>query len=179
MHRLVCTTRNLSICISRSQGTAAARNRCRFLSTMNPFHLAIPVHDLTAARQFYGEVMNLQEGRRDGDKWQDYNFCGHQLVCHFVGESYRCPDFYNPVDGDEVPVPHFGLAVDDDQFDKLVENFTAHKVNFIIPPHTRFEGMPGEQKTMFLKDPSGHNLEFKSMKNPENLFARYDVESSA
>lgn len=122
--------------------------------------------------------MGLPEGRRDGDKWQDYSLNGHQLVCHFVGSDYRCPDFYNPVDGDEVPVPHFGLAVDDAAFDALVEQFNSNKIKFIIQPHTRFEGMPGEQKTMFLKDPSGNNLEFKSMKNPENLFARYDIKSS-
>ena len=74
----------------------------------NPFHLAIPVHCMKEARHFYGNILGLQEGRRSENKWQDYSLFGHQIVCHFVGPDYRCPDFYNPVDGDEVPVPHFG-----------------------------------------------------------------------
>mmetsp|Transcript_36732 Transcript_36732/g.58882 ORF Transcript_36732/g.58882 Transcript_36732/m.58882 type:complete len:187 (-) Transcript_36732:163-723(-) len=143
----------------------------------NPFHLAIPVHDINQARDFYGEILSLEEGRRDGDKWQDYSINGHQLVCHWVGTDYKCPDFYNPVDGDEVPVPHFGLALTETQFHDLAEKVKKAGVKFIIEPHLRFEGMPGEQWTMFFKDPSGNNLEFKAMTTPENLFARYDVNS--
>mmetsp|Transcript_5114 Transcript_5114/g.6768 ORF Transcript_5114/g.6768 Transcript_5114/m.6768 type:complete len:183 (-) Transcript_5114:407-955(-) len=157
--------------------------QCRRLSTSakpapgNPFHLAIPVHDIKQARSFYGGVLSLEEGRRDGDKWQDYSINGHQLVCHWVGSDYKCPDFYNPVDGDEVPVPHFGLALTEKQFHDLAEKVKKAGIDFIIEPHLRFEGMPGEQWTMFFKDPSGNNLEFKAMTTPENLFARYDVNS--
>lgn len=148
------------------------------IMTCCPFHLAIPVHDLTKAREFYGGIMQLSEGRRSGSKWQDYSLAGHQLVCHCVGESYRCQDHINPVDGDEVPVPHFGLCLSREEFDLYAARFRDAGVKFIIEPHLRFEGMPGEQMTMFLKDPSGNNLEFKAMSNPENLFARYDVVSS-
>eukprot|EP00051_Salpingoeca_urceolata_P027789 m.483290 g.483290 ORF g.483290 m.483290 type:complete len:182 (+) comp22872_c0_seq1:244-789(+) len=139
-----------------------------------PFHLAIPVHDMAAAREFYGNVLGLTEGRRAGDKWQDYSLNGHQLVCHWAGDSYRCSDHFNPVDGDEVPVPHFGLALSLEQFQTLAERVKPH-VKFIIEPHLRFKGQPGEQYTMFFKDPSGNNLEFKAMSKPENLFARYDI----
>ena len=113
-----------------------------------PFHLAIPVHSVQAAREFYGGIMNLTEGRRAGDKWQDYSLNGHQLVCHYVGEDYKCQDYYNPVDGDEVPVPHFGLVLTASQFHELADRFRSHGIKFIIEPHLRFQGMPGEQLTM-------------------------------
>ena len=165
----------------RPQGPA--RSRC--LSTAfkcdaapapgNPFHLAVPVHDMDAARSFYGGVLALKEGRRSGDKWQDYSLFGHQLVCHYVGKDYRCADYYNPVDGDEVPVAHFGAVLSKEEFDTLVDNLKGAQVEFIIPPTLRFQGAPGEQWTMFFKDPSGNNLEFKHVTHPQNLFARYDV----
>ncbi len=117
----------------------------------------------------------MTEGRRSEDKWQDYSLDGHQLVCHFVGENDRCQDYFNPVDGDEVPVPHFGLVLTEPQFMSLWEKLKAHDIHFIVPPHKRFEGQPGEQLTMFFKDPSGNNLEFKVMSKPENLFAKYNV----
>mmetsp|Transcript_19818 Transcript_19818/g.28500 ORF Transcript_19818/g.28500 Transcript_19818/m.28500 type:complete len:172 (+) Transcript_19818:39-554(+) len=154
------------------------RSFCSRSLSLNPFHLAIPVHDMVAARKFYGGILELQEGRRSGNKWQDYSFSGHQIVCHYVGDNYRCPDFYNPVDGDEVPVPHFGLVLSEEDFNSLARKLQSHEINFIIPPHRRFEGEPGEQLTMFLKDPSGNNLEFKAMATPDNLFSRYDVQSS-
>lgn len=141
----------------------------------NPFHLAIPVHNMDEARRFYGEILGLEEGRRSESKWQDYSLEGHQLVCHFVGESYRCIDYYNPVDGDEVPVPHFGLVLSEIQFHTLRERLEQNAVQFIVKPHKRFVDQPGEQWTMFFKDPSGNNLEFKSMTNPDYLFARYNV----
>ena len=125
--------------------------------------------------QFYGEVLNLKEGRRSQDKWQDYSLGGHQIVCHFVGESYRCQDFVNPVDGDEVPVPHFGLVLSEPAFNNLADRLKLHGVHFIVEPHKRFIGQPGEQWTMFFKDPSGNNLEFKAMTKPSYLFAKYDV----
>lgn len=140
----------------------------------SPFHLAFPVHNLDAAKEFYGTVLGCSEGR-SSEKWQDFSLNGHQIVCHWVGEDYRCPDFFNPVDGDEVPVPHYGLALSLDQFHTLTARLEAHGVEFIIPPTLRFKGMPGEQWTCFFKDPSGNNLEFKSMTHPENLFIKYNV----
>ncbi len=92
--------------------------------------------------------MGLTEGRRSGDKWQDYSLKGHQIVCHYVGDDYRCQDFYNPVDGDEVPVPHFGLVLDRVEFEELADRFRCNAIPFIIEPHLRFVGMPGEQMTM-------------------------------
>lgn len=140
----------------------------------SPFHLAFPVHNLEVARHFYGNVLGCAEGR-SSSKWQDYSLAGHQIVCHWVGEDYRCQDYYNPVDGDEVPVPHFGLALTKPEFDALAARLNDHKIDFIIPPTLRFQGMPGEQWTMFFKDPSGNNLEFKAMSHPENLFIKYNV----
>ncbi|KAG5177174.1 Glyoxalase/Bleomycin resistance protein/Dihydroxybiphenyl dioxygenase [Tribonema minus] len=139
-----------------------------------PFHHAFPVHDLNLARTFYGEVLGLAEGR-SSDRWQDYSLGGNQIVCHLVSSDYRCPDFTNPVDGDEVPVPHFGLAMTVDEFHAFSQRLKEHGIKFIIEPHLRFKGEPGEQYTMFFKDPSGNNLEFKAMTHPENLFAAYKV----
>jgi extradiol dioxygenase family protein len=141
-----------------------------------PFHLAIPVHDMTLTREFYGGVLGLTEGRRHEDKWQDYSFFGHQLVCHFVGATYRCSEYFNPVDGDEVPVPHFGAVLTSkEQFDGLIARLEKAKVQFVIAPTLRFAGAPGEQWTCFFKDPSNNALEFKYMSKPENLFAKYNV----
>mmetsp|Transcript_13186 Transcript_13186/g.17087 ORF Transcript_13186/g.17087 Transcript_13186/m.17087 type:complete len:177 (-) Transcript_13186:176-706(-) len=140
----------------------------------SPFHLALPVHNLNEAKKFYGGVLGCSEGR-SSDKWQDYSLGGHQIVCHWVGEDYRCIDYFNPVDGDEVPVPHFGLALDHEVFHTLADRLKEQKISFIIPPTLRFKDQPGEQWTMFFKDPSGNNLEFKSMSLPQNLFVRYNV----
>ena len=134
----------------------------------------MPVHNLELAKDFYGNILGCQEGR-SSTKWQDYALHGHQVVCHWVGEDYRCADFYNPVDGDEVPVPHSGLALTVPQFHDLAERLAKNETKFIVEPHLRFEGMPGEQWTMFFKDPSGNNWEFKAMTSPENLFAKYHV----
>jgi extradiol dioxygenase family protein len=140
----------------------------------SPFHYAFPVHSLSEAKHFYGDVLGCQEGR-SSDKWQDYSLHGHQIVCHWAGDDYRCVDYFNPVDGDEVPVPHMGLALTVDEFHDLAERLKQHQVKFIIAPTLRFKGQPGEQYTMFFKDPSGNNLEFKAMTKPENLFAKYNV----
>ncbi|KAL7561061.1 hypothetical protein ACA910_011896 [Epithemia clementina (nom. ined.)] len=140
----------------------------------SPFHYAFPVHDLELAKKFYGQVLGCEEGR-SSTKWQDYSLHGHQIVCHWVGKDYRCQDYYNPVDGDDVPVPHAGLALTVEQFDEMAQRVRDAGVKFIIEPHLRFQGMPGEQYTMFFKDPSGNNLEFKAMTRPENLFAKYNV----
>ncbi|KAL3910880.1 MAG: hypothetical protein SGILL_007512 [Bacillariaceae sp.] len=140
----------------------------------SPFHYAFPVHSLEQAKHFYGTILACKEGR-SSDKWQDYSLHGHQIVCHWVGDDYRCVDYYNPVDGDEVPVPHMGLALTVPEFHALAERLKSFNIKFIIEPTLRFEGQPGEQYTMFFKDPSGNNLEFKAMTKPENLFAKYNV----
>jgi extradiol dioxygenase family protein len=145
----------------------------------SPFHLAIPVHDIEEARAFYGGILGLSEGRRSDNKWQDYSLNGHQIVCHYVGSEYRCQDYYNPVDGDEVPVPHFGLALTAEEFHTMADRLRKSGIRFIVEPHLRFQGQPGEQHTMFFKDPSGNNLEFKAMTHPGNLFARYNVVDNA
>ena len=138
---------------------------------VSPFHLAIPVHNLDQAKEFYGNVLGMTEGR-SSTKWQDYNFYGSQVVCHWVGEDYRGKDYFNPVDGDEVPVAHFGAALTKEEFDDLATRLKEKGVKFIIEPHLRFEGQRGEQMTMFFKDPSNNNLEFKAMTNPDYLFEK-------
>ena len=143
-------------------------------SSPQPFHLAIPVHDLAKAKQFYSGVLHLEEGR-SASSWQDYNFFGHQLVVHCVHADYRAPDLFNPVDKDDVPVPHFGVCLTVEQFEAFAKAIRG-KVKFVIEPHLRFPGQPGEQWTMFFKDPSNNSLEFKAMTNPDNLFAKYNVD---
>jgi extradiol dioxygenase family protein len=133
----------------------------------NPFHLAIPVNDLLKAADFYENILGCQRGRAS-DSWIDFNLFGHQLVCHFVEEANRLNT--NPVDGDEVPVPHFGVILSFDQFDELVRQLKQKNHIFIIEPKIRFAGQPGEQRIMFLKDPSGNALEFKAFKNLDSLF---------
>jgi len=140
----------------------------------SPFHFAFPVHDLNLAKQFYGDILGCSEGR-SSEKWQDYSLHGHQIVAHWVGNDYRCIDYFNPVDGDEVPVPHTGLALTVDQFHELAIRLRAAGIKFLIEPHLRFKGMPGEQWTMFFKDFSGNNLEFKAMTTIGNLFTKYNV----
>lgn len=121
----------------------------------DPFHHAFPIHDFDQARAFYTNVMGCKEGRVSPGKWIDFSLHGHQIVCHWVGADYRCPDFYNPVDGDEVPVPHFGLALQLDEWQALKGRLERAGTKFIVKPTLRFEGAPGEQWTMFFKDPSG------------------------
>eukprot|EP00878_Enallax_costatus_P014509 GHUV01015176.1.p2 GENE.GHUV01015176.1~~GHUV01015176.1.p2 ORF type:complete len:144 (+),score=22.04 GHUV01015176.1:806-1237(+) len=139
-----------------------------------PFHLAFPVRDVQEAREFYTEVLGCPEGR-SAATWCDFNFFGHQIVAHKI-EGYNAASSSNKVDGDAVPVPHFGAALEIDQFQQLAERLRSKGVKFIIEPHLRFQGEPGEQWTMFFKDPSGNSLEFKAMTNPGNLFARYVVQ---
>lgn len=134
-----------------------------------PFHLAIPVHDLAAARRFYGELFGCPEGR-SSPHWVDFDFFGHQLVAH-LEPTRRAPHF-NAVDGKEVPVPHFGIVLSWDAWHGLAERLRAARVRFVIEPGTRFKGEVGEQATMFLYDPSGNALEFKAFRDPSKLFAR-------
>ena len=135
---------------------------------MAAFHLAIPVDDLEKARSFYGSVMGCDEGRSSAT-WIDFNFFGHQLVVH---QAPRAAIVRNAVDGDAVPVPHFGLVLDWTDWEALAARISASGTAFELPPHVRFAGKPGEQGTFFLFDPAGNALEFKAMRNPANLFAR-------
>lgn len=134
------------------------------------FHLAIPIDDLAQARAFYGGVLGLSEGR-SADAWVDWNFHGHQLVTHVV-RAHRSADVgRNPVDGHEVPVPHFGLLLSIDAFHDLAGRLRAAGTAFVIEPYLRFAGEPGEQWTMFLRDPAGNALEFKAFRDEAQVFA--------
>jgi hypothetical protein len=134
---------------------------------MNLFHLAIPVSDLDTANDFYINVLGCSKGR-SSTKWMDFNFYGHQLVCHEVKELINKNS--NDVDGNNIPVPHFGIILDWDQFHKLSADLQLKNINFIIEPTIRFKGKVGEQAIMFLHDPSGNAIEFKSFKNEEDIF---------
>jgi extradiol dioxygenase family protein len=135
---------------------------------LNPFHLAIAVDDLAAAREFYGTVLGCPEGR-SAEQWVDFNFFGHQLVCH-LGDTPE--GIRNPVDHDHVPVPHYGLATSMEEWTELRDRLVEAGVEFVIEPKVRFVGEVGEQATMFLSDPAGNHLEFKAMRDPALLFAR-------
>jgi hypothetical protein len=138
--------------------------------SLPPFHLAFPVDDLAAARGFYGELLGCAEGR-SAKEWVDFDLHGHQIVAHLAPEQVRRRST-NPVDGEDVPVPHFGLVLPMAEWKALAERLRRANVEFVIAPTIRFEGQPGEQATMFLLDPSGNALEFKAMANPANLFAK-------
>ncbi|ODU03109.1 MAG: glyoxalase [Pseudonocardia sp. SCN 72-86] len=138
--------------------------------TRPPFHLAIPVDDLAAARAFYGGVLGFPEGR-SAARWVDWDMEGHQVVTHVVEGAYGRRAGSNPVDGHEVPVPHFGLVLDVARFGELADRLRAVGTEFVIEPHVRFPGEPGEQWTMFLFDPAGNALEFKAFADLEQLFA--------
>lgn len=138
--------------------------------TIQPFHLAFPVDDLDASRHFYGEVLGCPEGR-SSDEWIDFDLFGHQIVAHLApGRSGRQAS--NEVDGDHVPVPHFGVVLAMADFDALAARLKAAGVRFVIEPHIRFAGLPGEQATMFFLDPSGNALEFKAFADIGKLFAK-------
>ena len=134
------------------------------------FHLAVPVDDLDAARGFYGGVLGCAEGR-SADTWVDFDLFGHQLVVH-LDPDHRPSTTTNPVDGDDVPVPHFGALLDPVTWAALAERLVAAGTTFVIEPHTRFAGEAGEQSTMFLRDPAGNALEFKSFADDRQVFAR-------
>jgi len=135
-----------------------------------PFHLAFPVDDLAAARVFYGELLGCPEGRST-DHCVDFDLHGLQIVAHLAPEAVRARAT-NPVDGEDVPVPHFGLVLPMDDWRALAERLESAGTEFVIPPTVRFEGQAGEQATMFLLDPAGNALEFKAMGDPANLFAK-------
>jgi hypothetical protein len=137
---------------------------------MTPFHLAFPVRDLDSARRFYGELLDCSEGR-SAERWVDFNFFGHQISAHLSDEISAGPGD-NDVDGDRVPVRHFGAILEWSAFEQLRQRLEQAGVHFRIPPRIRFAGQIGEQATMFLDDPSGNTLEFKSFRDPERVFAR-------
>jgi extradiol dioxygenase family protein len=140
------------------------------VTALVPFHLAFPVHDLAAARAFYGGLLGCPEGR-SSERWVDFDFFGHQLVAHLVpARSPRAGA--NAVDGDQVPVPHFGAVLGWEDWHALAERLRAAGVSFEIEPHVRFRGALGEQATLFFQDPSGNALEFKAFRDPTRLFAR-------
>lgn len=141
---------------------------------LTPFHLAIQVSDLTASRHFYSGVLGCKEGRSD-QYWIDFDLFGHQLVCHLnpdLGNETVANLHRNMVDGHGVPVPHFGVVLETDQWQMLASKLKRHNMQFIIEPYVRFKGEVGEQSTMFFNDPSGNALEFKAFKNITQLFAK-------
>ena len=137
---------------------------------LSPFHLAFPVHDLAAARQFYGQLLGCPEGR-SSDEWVDFNFYGHQIVTHLApGETGTTSR--NAVDGHGVPVRHFGIVLPMAEWEAMSARLTAMNVAFVIEPYVRFRGEPGEQATMFFLDPSGNALEIKAFGDITKLFAK-------
>jgi hypothetical protein len=140
------------------------------MTNLPPFHLAFPVHDLGAARSFYGGLLGCPEGR-SADHWIDFDFFGHQLVAH-LAEGMEPRRHHNPVDGHDVPVPHFGAVLTMEEWQALADRLSDAGTDFVIEPNIRFQGQPGEQATMFFLDPSGNALELKAMREPGNLFAK-------
>ncbi len=136
---------------------------------LQPFHLSIPVNNLEECRVFYRDILNCEEGR-SSNHWVDFNFFGHQLVIHL--DEKKTEAIANAVDGKSVPVPHFGVVLEWNIFHNFAEDLKLKNINFIIEPYIRFEGLVGEQATMFFKDPSGNALEFKAFKDQSQLFAK-------
>jgi extradiol dioxygenase family protein len=140
------------------------------MSTIAPFHLAFPVDDLAAARDFYGRVLGCAEGRSSAE-WIDFSLFGHQIVAH-LSPPKADGDHHNAVDGHDVPVPHFGVVLPWEQFHAFAERLRGHGVKFVIEPCIRFAGQVGEQATMFFRDPAGNALEFKAFRDLSQLFAK-------
>ena len=144
------------------------------MTAIRPFHIAFPVHSVAAARHFYGEVLGLPEGR-SADDWVDFDLYGHQIVAHYKPPaeiSAEVNTHHNPVDGHDVPVPHFGVILTMDDWKGLRDRLIAEKIEFKIEPYIRFEGQAGEQATMFFLDPSGNALEFKAFNDLSQLFEK-------
>ena len=142
------------------------------MKNIPPFHLAVPVHNLEAARHFYGTVLGCEEGR-SSDHWIDFNLFGHQFVAHLKEQEESSKKrHHNPVDGHDVPVPHYGVVLPWETWESLAESIKSHGISFIIEPYIRFKGQTGEQATMFFLDPSGNALEFKAFKDLSQLFAK-------
>lgn len=137
---------------------------------LSPFHLAFPVDDLAAARRFYGDLLGCPEGR-SAAKWVDFDLFGHQIVAHLAPSEVRRRST-NEVDGENVPVPHFGVVLEMNEWRRLARRLESAGIDFVIAPTVRFEGQPGEQATMFFLDPAGNALEFKAMADAASLFAK-------
>jgi len=138
---------------------------------MNPFHLAIPVKNLKVMRAFYKDILGCTEGR-NSEHWVDFNLFGHQLVIHQKSDFKVPKPLSNPVDGHDVPIPHFGVVLDWDVWTQLADNLKEKQVEFVIDPYIRFEGQVGEQATLFFLDPENNALEFKAFKNIDQLFEK-------
>ena len=138
------------------------------MNKLTPFHLAIPVDNIPICRKFYREVIGCKEGR-SSEHWVDFNLFGHQLVIHYKEKSNEEVNT-NPVDGKNIPIPHFGVILEWNTFHKFYGELTKKGVEFIIEPYIRFKGLPGEQATMFFMDPAGNALEFKSFKDFNQIF---------
>ena len=139
--------------------------------SLRPFHFAFPVRDLAAARRFYGGLLGCAEGR-SSDEWIDFDFYGHQIVAHLVTGAGSGDEGTNPVDGHDVPVPHFGIVLTLEDWQALADRLSAAGTEFAIAPTIRFKGEPGEQATMFFRDPSGNAIEMKAFASLDQLFAR-------
>jgi len=137
---------------------------------ITPFHVAIPVHNLAECRKFYNEVLECEEGR-SSDHWVDFNLFGHQVVIHYKPRSEE-ELHTNPVDGKDVPVPHYGVVLPWETFHSFAGKLKAKGVSFVIEPYIRFKGLVGEQATMFFLDPAGNALEFKAFRDMGQLFAK-------
>jgi len=140
------------------------------MSALPPFHIALPVDDLAAARAFYLGVLGCSEGR-SAERWVDFNFFGHQFVCHLRPRQAGAQRHFSAVDGTQVPVPHYGIVLALDDWRQLAQRFAELGQAFLIEPTIRFAGLPGEQGTFFIMDPGGNALEFKGFARPESLFA--------
>jgi uncharacterized protein len=142
---------------------------------LTPFHVALQVRDIEEARRFYGGVLGCAEGR-SAPEWVDFDLYGHQLVCHLnpqLGRKGRLAAHVNPVDEHAVPVPHCGVVLEMPEWERLAQRLARQEVEWVIKPYTRFAGTPGEQSTLFILDPSGNALEFKSFRDiPGQLFAK-------
>ena len=144
------------------------------MTAIRPFHIAFPVHDIAEARRFYGGILGLAEGRSSND-WVDFDLYGHQIVAHYqppLEGVVEHPSHHNPVDGHDVPVPHFGVILTMDDWKNLRDRLIAAGIQFKIEPYIRFEGEAGEQATMFFLDPSGNALEFKAFNDLSQLFEK-------
>ena len=142
------------------------------MKKLTPFHVAVPVYDLQEARLFYRDILGCEEGR-SSDTWVDFDFYGHQFVIHWKPRPLEDAGLHsNPVDGHDVPVPHFGVVLEMEDWEDLVRQLRQHSIPFIIEPYIRFKSLPGEQATMFFLDPSGNALEFKAFKDIGQLFAK-------
>jgi len=140
------------------------------MQKITPFHVAVPVHNLDECRTFYRDVLGCEEGR-SAEQWVDFNFFGHQFVIHYKPKSEE-DTHTNPVDGKNVPVPHYGVVLPWETFQTFSKDLIEKGIDFVIEPYIRFKGEPGEQATMFFLDPAGNALEFKAFKDMGQLFAK-------